>query len=290
VWPSKSNDENAIISEDAMLHLPRLSRRQMLRLGAGVLLAHGCWPGALLAEGAGHPADFHFAVVNDIHYLDDRCGRWLERLTCQLKAHPEKIAFCLVAGDLAEDGKASQLQPVRDHLKELGVPAHVVIGNHDYQRPDDRKAYEELFPDRLNYNFEHGGWQFIGLDNSDGPRAKGVAAPAATLRWLDTTLPKLDRMKPTVVFTHFPLGPWVIHRLTNADDLLGRFKEYNLRAIFNGHFHALTERQVGQVTITTNRCCSFSRENHVGPKEKGYFLCHARDGKIERNFVEMKRA
>jgi 3',5'-cyclic AMP phosphodiesterase CpdA len=266
------------------------TRRQMLRLGATALLAAECWPGALCAEGDGHPGDFYFAVVNDIHYLNHRCGRWLERVVEQLKAHKEGIAFCLVVGDLAEDGQPAQLRPVRDHLKDLGVPTHVVIGNHDYRTQEDRKPYEDLFPDRLNYHFEHGGWQFVGLDTTDGQRAKGVAAPAATLRWLDATLPKLDKRKPTVVFTHLPLGPWVIYRLTNADDVLAYFKEYNLQAVFNGHFHAFTERRLGQTILTTNRCCSFSRENHVGPKEKGYFLCHAHDGKVERTFVEVKPA
>jgi hypothetical protein len=262
----------------------------MLGLSAGALLTAGSWPGALRAEADGHPSDFHFAVLNDIHYRDDRCGRWLERVVRQLKAHSERIAFCLVVGDLAEDGETAQLGPVRDHFKELAVPTHVVIGNHDYRTQDDRKPYEDLFTDRLNYHFEHDGWQFVGLDSTDGQRAKGVAAPAATLRWLDAALPRLDKRKPTVVFTHFPLGPWVVHRLTNAEDVLARFRDYNLRAVFNGHFHAFTERRLGDTILTTNRCCSFSRENHIGPKEKGYFVCHARDGKVEHTFVEVKPA
>jgi hypothetical protein len=273
-----------------MRRQPKWTRRQLLRLGAGALLAAGSWPGALRAEEDGHPGDFHFAALNDVHYRDRRCGVWLEGVVRQLKAHREGIAFCLVVGDLAEDGLAEQLSPVRDHFKDLGVPTYAVIGNHDYRTQEDRKAYEELFPDRLNYHFEHGGWQFIGLDTTDGRRARGVAAPAATLRWLDAALPRLDRRKPTVVFTHLPLGPWVIYRLTDADDVLARFKEFNLQAVFNGHFHALTERRVGRTLLTTNRCCSFSRENHVGPKEKGYFLCHARDGKVERTFVQVKPA
>jgi hypothetical protein len=70
--------------------------------------------------------------------------------------------------------------------------------------------------------------------------------------------------------------------------VLGRFKEHNLQAIFSGHFHSLTERTARGVALTTNRCCSFHRKNHDGAKEKGYFLCRARDGKIERTFVEFK--
>ncbi len=39
--------------------------------------------------------------------------------------------------------------------------------------------------------------------------------------------------------------------------------------------------------VTTNRCCAFVKPNVDGSKEKGYFLCHARKGKIERTFVEV---
>ncbi len=92
------------------------------------------------------------------------------------------------------------------------------------------------------------------------------------------------------MFTHLPLGPWVIYRLTDADDVLARFKEFNLQAVFNGHFHAFTERRLGRTVLTTNHCCSFSRENHISPREKGYFLCRARAGKVERTFVQVKPA
>ena len=71
-------------------------------------------------------------------------------------------------------------------------------------------------------------------------------------------------------------------------DVLDRFKEFNLRAVYNGHHHGFTEKTVRDVPITTNRCCAFARGNHDGTKEKGYFLCHAKDGKIERTFVEVK--
>ena len=66
------------------------------------------------------------------------------------------------------------------------------------------------------------------------------------------------------------------------------FRDHNLRAVFGGHFHGYTERKLGAVTLTTDKCCSLRHPNHDGTKEKGYFLCHARDGKIERKFVEVK--
>ena len=45
---------------------------------------------------------------------------------------------------------------------------------------------------------------------------------------------------------------------------------------------------LGETVFTTNRCCAFARGNHDGTKEKGYFLCTARDGKFTREFVEVK--
>src|SRR5438270_8472569 len=88
--------------------LSSLSRRQLLRLSVGALLAGGVWPGALAAEDAGQAGDFHFLVVNDLHYRDKDCGKWLTRVIQQMKNHPEKIEFCLLAGDLSEEGKAEQ--------------------------------------------------------------------------------------------------------------------------------------------------------------------------------------
>jgi hypothetical protein len=71
--------------------------------------------------------------------------------------------------------------------------------------------------------------------------------------------------------------------------LLNRFKAYNLRAVFNGHFHSFTERDKGDYIITTNKCCSFRRNNHDGTPEKGFFVCKAKSGRIVREFIEVDR-
>jgi predicted phosphodiesterase len=267
-----------------------LTRRELLRLSTGTLLAAGVWPGALFEDGTGSSSDFHFLVVNDVHYLNKDCGKWFGGVLKQMKGHAEKIDFCLLAGDLSEHGRPEQLAAMRDLLKTFGTPVHVVIGNHDYLTQTDRRAYEDLFPRRLNYQFDHRRWQFIGLDTTEGQNARNTTIHEDTLRWLDDTLPKLDKKRPTVVFTHFPIGPWVIGRPNNAAALLDRFKEYNLQAVYCGHLHAFTQRQLGWTILTTNKCCSGWHKNHDNSKEKGYFLCHAKDGMIKRTFMEVKPA
>jgi 3',5'-cyclic AMP phosphodiesterase CpdA len=268
----------------------KLSRRDAMRLGAGTLLALGLWPGVLRAADVA-TEDFTFIEVNDVHSTDDKDGPWLEGLIRQMKATPDpKPQLCLVAGDLAENGTTEQIARMRDIFNTLGLPYYVVPGNHDHIAPNDRKPYTDLFPDRLNYRFDAGGWQFIALDSTQGQDYQDTHVHPDTLRFIDETVPKLDRSRPTVVFTHFPLGPDVKYRPVNADDVLARFKDLNLRAVFCGHYHALTERARGEVMITTDRCCSLHRANHDGSIEKGYFLCRTKDGKIERSFVEYKPA
>lgn len=263
-----------------------ITRRRFLTTAGSLLAAGVCGAWAWEARAADEP--FAFLEVNDVHAFDERCGPWLGRAVAQMKAQPEKPEFCLLVGDLSEDGRPEQLATTRDAFRALGVPVYAVPGNHDYRAPDDRKAYDDLYPGRLNYAFEHRGWQFLGLDSTEGQKAENTSIQPATLRWVDDTLPKLDRQRPLVVFTHFPLGPLTPMRSTNADALLARFEKHHLVAVYNGHFHGFTERHLGRVTLTTDRCCSFHRANHDGTKEKGYFVCRAKGGQIARTFVEVK--
>ncbi|MBW8780331.1 MAG: metallophosphoesterase [Verrucomicrobia bacterium] len=264
-----------------------ISRRAALEtLGAGALLSLGLWPGALRAATATPPPEsFTFAVINDTHYLTPECGVWLEGVVNRIKA--ESPDFCLHLGDLVDTGRREHLAAVRDIFAGLGKPVYVQIGNHDHLTQTDGSAYEALFPDRLNYRFTHRGWQFVGLDSSDGVRFENTRIGDATLKWVDAQLPALDRTQPLVLFTHFPLGEGVKHRPLNADALLDRFRDCNLQAVFNGHFHGYTAHPFHQAVVTTNRCCSLKRNNHDGTREKGFFICTARDGRITRRFVEV---
>jgi hypothetical protein len=264
-----------------------LNRRQMLRLSAGTLLTLGLWPGALRAQGAGSPGSFRFVVVNDIHFMTDRCRPWLERVVDKIKAGP-KPETCLLVGDQSDHGTTAEMTQVKEAFDRLEVPAYTVIGNHDYLSQTDRADYEKSCPDRLNYHFEHRGWLFMGLDTTEGLKSGRTKIHDATLKWLNDNLPKLNKTAPLVLFTHFPLGERVTNRPLNADAVLERLREHNLQAVFNGHYHAFTERHVGQTTLVTNRCCSVSKSNHDQSKEKGYFLCEARDGKVVREFVEVE--
>lgn len=264
---------------------PALGRRAALRcLSAGLLLATGRWPGALLARDTPPPPGaFRFVVVNDTHYMSPECVDWLTRAVARMQA--ERPDFILHLGDLVERGHREHLMIVRDLFAAAKVPCYVQIGNHDHLIDGDRSAYEELFPDRVNYSFSHQGWQFVGVDTCMGSSSSNVVISDATLAWLEAHLKTLDRARPLVLFTHFPLAEGVRYRPRNAETLLSLLLPFNLQGVFNGHFHAATERSFGGAFVVTNRCCALKRNNHDGTPEKGFVVCDAKDGRLSRRFV-----
>ena len=267
----------------------KLTRRELLRIGAGSLLALGLWPGRLRAGESSAPGDFTFVVMNDLHFREEACAAWFEQAIVAVKDSAPDARLCLIAGDLADDGQVEQLAGVRDAFRKLGIPTYSAIGNHDYRDAKDRRSYEDNFRGQINYAFDHGGWQFIGLDTTEGVKWRDTKVSSTTLAWLDENLPKLDKRKPTVIFTHFPLGAGVSMRPLNADAVLNRFLDFNLSAAFCGHYHGLTELALRGATIVTGRCCSRVRGNHDGSREKGWFVCRATaSGELERRFVEFK--
>ena len=151
----------------------------------------GVWPGRLC--GADTPAhdDFTFIAVNDLHALEDACRPWFDDVVRQMKASAPTAEFCLIGGDLAENGTAAQLTLIKDSFSALGVPCHAVVGNHDYQSATDRSAYEQIFPEQINYSFTHRGWQIVGLDSSEVTKAKETRISATTLTGSIKTYPNL---------------------------------------------------------------------------------------------------
>ena len=129
-----------------------LNRRELLRRSPAALLSAGLWPGTL-AAGDPETKPFSFLVVNDLHSLNQKCRPWFEKVAKQMASHKERPDFLAIAGDLSDEGKAEQLAAVRDIFATLKIPLHVVPGNHDFTMDQSRKAYDDMYPNRLNYTF-----------------------------------------------------------------------------------------------------------------------------------------
>lgn len=262
------------------------SRREAFgRLAA--LLAAGLWPGARRAQAAGGRAGvFTFAVANDFHHFEEACDPWFAALFRQVAGHRD-VVFCLGLGDLAHQGAPDSIAAVVRHAQEAGLRFYATPGNHDNDLEENTALYERVVPGRLNYTFAHKGWQFVVIDSTEGKKWGQTQVQPVTLAWLDAELPKLDRAKPLVLATHFPLASSTPLCPLNAEEVLARFVDHNLRLVVGGHHHGRTEVARGDYALVTNACCSRVAGNHDDTKAKGYWLCRAQaDGAVRREFVE----
>jgi len=256
----------------------------MLRRSAGGLLALGLGSPLVSAAASTDPASFRFLVLSDIHCRDVRCIEWFKKFIPSMRQ--QKPDFLVINGDVADDGSAAQLQGVKEVFGTLGVPIYATIGNHDYAIGNDHTPFNQIFPNSLNYHFDHAGWQFVGLDSTQGHQTFLTSVQPYTLAWLDKNLPSLDRAKPTVLLTHFPMGQAVLCRPLNADEIFNRLDGFNLRAAFSGHWHGYAERHFEHATVTNSRCGSWWRENNDGSPEKGYFACETTpSGDVKHEFI-----
>tara|TARA_B110000483_G_scaffold147100_1_gene175457 strand:+ start:1309 stop:2178 length:870 start_codon:yes stop_codon:yes gene_type:complete len=270
-----------------------LNDTQITRRGAmgrlATLLAMGAWPGltgCLAPSGKRSPvSSIRFVVTNDFHHEEDACDPWMRALFSQV-GETEGAAFCFALGDLANSGKRSSLERMRDHLRLTEVPTYTTPGNHDLDVSPVEGLYEEIFPGRRNYHFTQNGWQFVVVDTTEGTAWKDVTISPDTMAWLDENMPNLDPQAPTVLATHFPIASTVRMCPFNAEDLLERFVGFNLRGTFSGHFHGQTKAMRGEAEMVTNVCVARVRGNHDGTDFKGYWVCDgAADGTLRRTFV-----
>lgn len=270
---------------------PLCTRRQFVQTtvlaGAGAVAG---WPGRLRAGDAatGEQGNFTFISVNDLHFTDEKlCGPWFENVFHAMRKSAPQAEFVLVSGDLTSDCTAPEFVGIREAFETLRLTVYTTCGNHDMTDQRSHELYDRYFPDQYHYAFEHRGWQFFGFNTANGRGYKGVSMRPSVFEWLDENLKRYNPSKPSVIFTHFPQGFGLERRSSNADQFLGCFKDFNLRAILNGHWHGYSETSLRDAWISTNRCCSRVRENHDGSPLKGWFVCEARDGRVTRRFVQV---
>ncbi len=265
-----------------------ITRRTALRLASAPVLALGLQRLSMAAESANA---FTFIAVNDLHAFNAECLPFFQTVVAKMQESAPDAAFCLISGDLADGGEPAQYEIVRAAFAKLQIPIHPVPGNHDFIQAGDRTGYDAAFPEKLNYTFHHAGWQFIGLDTTQGTDFDETKISDTTRAWLDATVPALDPATPTVAFTHFPLGKGTTYRPLNADTVLEKLRKLNLRATFSGHWHGLNEQRLDQADLIVNRCCARIRGNRDGSPLKGWWVCQAKpDGTITHRFATLQPA
>jgi 3',5'-cyclic AMP phosphodiesterase CpdA len=222
-------------------------------------------------------APFKFAWISDTHlYPKSVNARFVEkcqRAVQEVQAMKPAADFLLFGGDIAQLGKAEELELGAELLKEIKAAKHFIPGEHDWYL-DMGKKWTQMFG-QPNWSFDHKGVRFVGLDtvsrapdywtmrkltpaermdymaDLDG----NVAGPWAgvgrdQLDWLSKTLSSWDKARPLIIFSHNPLyeyyPPWNfwVRDWREVQEVLKPFT--NITNI-HGHVHQVLYNEIGHM-------------------------------------------
>jgi 3',5'-cyclic-AMP phosphodiesterase len=189
-----------------------------------------------------HITDFHLVAPGEtLKGLDprDRASRCLSDIA---RWHGD-AEFCVISGDLTNNGDAETYAWLSDRLKDFPLNTFLMVGNHD-AREGFLRAFPETERDEngfVQYARKTEQGVFLFLDTQKGPTSEGQYCPARR-GWLSEQLKKAVN-DPVWIFMHHPpfdIGLPYMDRIKLEEpeafgDVLSSHD--NIRHIFFGHVH-----------------------------------------------------
>lgn len=261
--------------------MSHLNRRNLLK-GAGAVVAGSVLPLSLIELAfAEKENNFTIAYISDAHIQQitgstfvRNWDRGLIRAVAEANLLYPKPDLIFFGGDIAQLGKAAEIDHGLDILSALNGKVHYVMGEHDYYLDLGEHWRKRLGPD--HYSFDHKGVHFVVLNSiltydewtydrwPNGEVRMGVMAGLDDHRgspfmvgekqrsWLKDDLAKVDKSTPVVVFSHSPLQK--IYKGWNfwtedAEDIQALLKPFDKVNVFYGHVHQIQYNQIGNISF-----------------------------------------
>ncbi len=189
--------------------------------------------------------DTHLVEHGGTIYGIDPAAR-LEACVAHINAHHADARFCVLSGDLTNEGKPAAYRVLKEVLAGLAVPYHLMAGNHD-----DRAALLAEFPETprdsngfVQYALETPAGRMLVLDTVE-PGSHGGSFCPRRCAWLGDQL-AAAASDPVYLFMHhppFPIGLPSLDRMRLDDPgpFVAAIEAHpnitNIRHIFFGHVH-----------------------------------------------------
>jgi len=170
--------------------------------------------------------------------------------------HHNDADFCVISGDLAEEGDVASYELVNEIMSGFDVPTLSIPGNHD-NRVNMRAKLS--FPQNtdaefIQYSVVKNGYCLVFLDSLQENSAEGILCEQR-LSWLKSEL-SLNSELPTLVFCHHPpvklsLPVQDQEQVNYGDKLLDILcAAPNVKHLFFGHVHRPVSGSVKGLNFT----------------------------------------
>jgi len=188
-----------------------------------------------------------------------RTAEHLERAVAHLNTLTPRPDLVLATGDLVDRGEIDEYERLRELFQPLGMPAYLIVGNHDDRgnlaRVFDQHRYLPRDGGFLHYAVEDWPVRLVALDTLI-PGETGGRLCGERLAWLDARLGEA-RERPTIVFMHHPPFITGIRKmdemgLDGSDALATVIRRHpQVERLVCGHVHrAIVRRFAGTVACT----------------------------------------
>src|SRR5512142_1804048 len=196
------------------------------------------------------------AATADLHF---NAAVW-EHMRAQIERVRDEADVLIVAGDLTNYGKTSEMEPLLNVLVRLRVPTVAVLGNHDYESNQEQELIKMMTAEGIKIldgtGYERDGVGFAGTKGFIGGFGRGVltafgekeikfivqAAIDETLK-LERALSQLRTPKRVVVVHYSPILATVIGETPEIYPYLGTSRlaevidRHGADLVIHGHAH-----------------------------------------------------
>lgn len=210
-----------------------------------------------------------FIVITDTHIVPNKklCNgldsyRRLEIAIDSVNYDHPDADFCVIAGDIADQGDVDSYIRFKELISNLKIPFYLTIGNHD-NRVNFKKVFNKKYSDENGFiqniiNIKD--QKIIVLDTCNENLLGEGKLCKARLEWLSKNLKKQKKLPTTIIMHHHVSkikSPYIdLISLENSDDLFNILKRHsNIRHIISGHVHinsTTCQNNIPQTTIAGN--------------------------------------
>ena len=192
----------------------------------------------------------------------------------KVMTHEPRPDLLIITGDLTDCGRIEEYEILREMLKDITVPVHLVVGNHDI-----RENFRQVFPEHTSSDGNHPFIQFardhfplrvLGLDTVVEGEGRGGLCPQR-LHWLRQQLARSPRTPTLLVMHHGPfrVGNAFLDsvRLVDGACELKEVVEANpqIVRILCGHHHRSIDCVWGGVLTTVGPAIANALHFELGP-------------------------
>jgi len=241
-----------------------------------------------------HISDFHLPTRPGQSVNDALPDANLIEAVAVLKQQAPKPELVVLGGDMLEDGQKGNYEVIAELFKDIQVPLHTVVGNHDDLKALKKSSLLEKAKHYQGYgSFDHGNLHLVLLNTAGTGKSHGNIEEEQLL-WLSEDL-WANRNKPVLIFMHHhPIDsgiPWLDKmKLENADafwDIVPHYSN-NILGVFFAHLHIQISTVIRGVLVASSPavCFQYSGNNDASKaalsrEQPGFNLIDVKDRQVK---------